>query len=81
MMAEECKVKGVKGNKTSSGNPLVKFCKGIKAEFKRITWASKKETKKAAITVLVFCLIFMVLIGVLDFGFNNLFKLVFRVQG
>lgn len=77
-MAEIGKVKGAKKD-NASGNSVIKYFKGLKAEFKRITWASKQDIKKAAITVLVFCLIYVVYIGILDFGFSNLFKFIFNV--
>ncbi|WP_251860699.1 preprotein translocase subunit SecE [Clostridium sp. Marseille-Q2269] len=57
----------------------VGFFKDLKLEFKRITWAPKKDVKKATETVLVFCLIYMIVVGVFDYGFNNLFKLIFRL--
>lgn len=76
-MADEQKSKDAKAVKASR-NGLVKYIVGLKAEFKRITWASREDTKKAAITVLIFCLIYIVFIAILDFGFSNLFKIIFK---
>lgn len=76
-MAGEQKVKGAKTVK-ASGNGFIKYLTGMKAEFKRITWASKEDTKKAAITVLIFCLIYVVFIAIFDFGFSSLFKIIFK---
>ncbi|EJO5349432.1 preprotein translocase subunit SecE [Clostridium botulinum] len=64
---------------TAKKKGLVGFLKDLKIEFKRITWASKKDVKKATKTILVFCFVYMIIIGVLDYGFNNLFKLVFKL--
>lgn len=53
---------------------IVTYFKGLKAEFKRITWPNKKEVKKSLAAVVVFCCIYMVLVGMLDAVFINLFK-------
>ena len=67
--------------KHGSSNKFVNFFIGIKAEIKRITWASKKDTKKALIVVLVFCLVWIVLVSAMDFGFDNFFgKFVFKTS-
>lgn len=72
----------VNGNVKESSKPKVnvftKFAREIKAEGKRITWAPKKEIKKAIAAVVTFCVIYVVIVGVLDFGFSNLFKLIFK---
>lgn len=57
---------------------LINFFKELKAETKRITWPSKFNTKKAAAVVAVFCAIYTVIIAILDFGFMNLFKVIFK---
>jgi preprotein translocase subunit SecE len=49
----------------------------LKAEFKRITWPSKKDIKKAVIAVAVFCLVYITLVSILDGAFQNLFRLLF----
>jgi preprotein translocase subunit SecE len=51
-----------------------------KAEVKRITWPNKKDIKKAAVAVGVFCLLYIVYVGILDAAFNNLFDLIFRIK-
>lgn len=60
-------------------NAIVKFFREIKAELKRMTWASKNDVKKAIAAVVTFCVVYIVLVGVFDYGFNNLFnKLIFK---
>ncbi len=72
----------VNGKAKETNKPKVNIFKKafseIKAEVKRITWASKKDTKKAIAAVLTFCVIYVVIVGILDFGFSNLFKLIFK---
>jgi preprotein translocase subunit SecE len=68
----------VKETNKSKVNIFKKTYSEMKAEVKRITWASKKETKKAIAAVLTFCVIYVVMVGILDFGFSNLFKLIFK---
>lgn len=66
-------------NKSStSGRNFIGFMKDLKAEFGRMTWPSKESIKKSTITVFTFCLIFVVIVGLLDYGFNNVYKLIFK---
>ena len=58
---------------------IFKFFREVKAEVKRITWPSKDDTKKALIAVGVVVLIYIVLVGGLDYIFTNLFKLIFKL--
>lgn len=68
-----------KTNKSStSGKNFFGFMKDLKAEFCRMTWPSKESIKKSTITVFTFCLIFVVIVGLLDYGFNNVYKLIFK---
>jgi preprotein translocase subunit SecE len=66
----------VKGKSDQKG--IVKFFKELKAEAKRITWPSKKDIKKASIAVASFSLLYVVFVGFLDYGFNNLYKIIFK---
>lgn len=64
--------------KSSNSNGIINFFRGLKAEFKRITWAPKKEVKKATAAVVSFCILYMILVGTLDAIFINVFKIVFK---
>jgi len=76
-MAAQNDVKKV--NKTAaSGNGVINFLKELKAEFKRITWASKENVKKATVTVMTFCVIYVLIVGLLDFGFKSLIAVIFK---
>ncbi|MBD7914312.1 preprotein translocase subunit SecE [Clostridium sp. Sa3CUN1] len=66
--------------KTSDNGGLFNFFRGVKAEVKRITWPSKNETKKALIAVGVVVLIYIVLVGGLDYIFQNLFKFFLKLK-
>jgi len=57
---------------------IFRFFIELKSELKKTTWASKKETKKTTAAVITFCVIYMILISAMDFGFNHLFNLVFK---
>lgn len=65
--------------KTSEKKNLSKLFREIKAEVKRITWPSKNDTKKALIAVGIVCLIYIVLVGGLDYIFSNLFKFIYKL--
>ncbi|ACD52273.1 preprotein translocase subunit SecE [Clostridium botulinum] len=59
---------------------LLSFFREVKAEFKIITWPSKDETKKAFVAVGVFAIIYIILVGGLDFIFKNLFEMIFNFK-
>ena len=46
----------------------------IGRELKRITWPTKEEIKKTTIVVAIFCGIYIVLVGVMEWGCSALFK-------
>ncbi|MDU5108187.1 MULTISPECIES: preprotein translocase subunit SecE [unclassified Clostridium] len=66
--------------KSPNKGRLLKFFREVKAEVKRITWPSKNETKKALIAVGVVVLIYVVLVGGLDYIFQNLFEWIFKFK-
>ena len=66
--------------KSTNKGGLLKFFREVKAEVKRITWPSKNETKKALIAVGVVVLIYVVLVGGLDYIFQNLFEWIFKFK-
>ena len=68
----------VKVKEKSNQKGIVKFFKELKAEAKRITWPSKKDIKKATIAVVSFSFTLCNLCRFLDYGFNNLYKLIFK---
>ncbi|GAA0117675.1 MULTISPECIES: preprotein translocase subunit SecE [Clostridium] len=67
-----------KSNTKKKRSGVIQFFVDLKAEFKRVTWPSKKEIKKASGAVISFCLLYVILVGLLDTGFNNLFKMFFK---
>lgn len=69
-----------KTEKAVKKNSFFGFFREVKAEVKRITWPSKDETKKALIAVIVFALIYIVLVGGLDFIFKNLFEIILKLK-
>lgn len=75
-MALEQSIKGNK--KIKSNNSVVGFFKDFKGELKRITWPSKEEAKKSAVTVITFCIIYAAIVGSLDFVLNRVFSLIFK---
>lgn len=75
-MAVSGEAKKVK--ESSTENFFVKFAKEIKAEVKRITWASKEEAKKAIAAVIVFTLIYVVYVAIVDSVFSKLYELIFK---
>ena len=77
-MAVKENVNLTKNSSTKGG--LFKFFREVKAEVKRITWPSKSETKKALIAVGVVVLIYIILVGGLDYIFQNLFEFILNIK-
>lgn len=67
-------------NNSPSKGGVFKFFREVKAEVKRITWPSKNDTKKALIAVGVVVLIYIVLVGGLDYIFQNLFEFILKLK-
>ncbi len=61
--------------KTKLGQRIAKFFKEYWSEMKKVSWMSPKDMLKATGVVLVFLIVAAVAIGVLDFGFTQLVKL------
>lgn len=74
-MAEKVDVKAMETKKRMK---IVQFFIDLKAEFKRITWPTKAELKKAFMAVVCFCILYVIIVGLLDAGFKNLFNLIFK---
>ncbi|SFC80917.1 preprotein translocase subunit SecE [Clostridium uliginosum] len=70
----------VKTKQTTKNSGFFGFFREVKAEVKRITWPSKDETKKAFVAVVIFALIYVVLVGGLDFIFKNLFEIILNLK-
>ncbi|HOQ37970.1 MAG TPA: preprotein translocase subunit SecE [Acetivibrio sp.] len=73
-MAQEVKVSKFakfKGN-------LTKFFKEINSELKKVIWLSKSQLINNTVAVLVMCLFVGVIIWLLDLGFGQLTRLIYK---
>ena len=60
---------------------IATYSKELKAETKRITWPSKEDFKKATLAVLIFCLIWIAIVTVMDYGLRAVFEdFVFKIK-
>lgn len=57
---------------------IVDFFKGLKSEFHKITWASKKSTMRNFVLVLVIVVVAAVVIGLADWALGGLFNAMFK---
>ena len=55
-------------------NKLVKYFKGVKSEFKKITWPTLKQITNNTGTVLVAVIVVGVFIFILDWAFGNILQ-------
>ena len=72
-------IKSKKEKKPGFFSKLVKKLKGLKSEFKKITWASKKTTFKSFGLVIVAILAIALVLGLVDFGLIALFNFLAKV--
>lgn len=75
--------KPVKAKKKTSDKPgffkrVGAWFKGLKSEFKKITWASRKSTFKNFGIVLSIVIISAVVIGLVDIGLKELFMFLYK---
>ena len=73
-------VNSVKIENNAKKSGILKFLKGIKSEVKIITWASKKDAKKALVAVAVVTIIYVILVGGFDYIFQNFFEWILKLK-
>jgi preprotein translocase subunit SecE len=54
------------------------YFKEVKVEFRHLNWPTRKEATKLTIVVISFSLILAVFLGLFDFIFSNLIKLILK---
>ena len=73
--------KAAQKNKNKKKNPGKSFLSGVKVEMKKVIWPTKKELINYTVMVIVATIVVMVIIGVADGVFSQLFKLLQLVVG
>ena len=73
--------KAAQKNKNKKKNPGKSFLSGVKVEMKKVIWPTKKELINYTVMVIVATIDVMVIIGVADGVFSQLFKLLQLVVG
>ena len=68
-------------HKDKKKNPGKSFLSGVKVEMKKVIWPTKKELINYTVMVIVATIVVMVIIGVADGVFSQLFKLLQLVVG
>lgn len=56
----------------------ISFFKGVKSEFKKITWPTREELVKNTIVVLVFCIFIALFVWIIDLGLSKLLFQLFK---
>jgi len=72
---EQQKKAAKKANKKKRKSPA-RFFKDIVSELKKVTWPTGKDLVKYSGAVLAFILVVAVIVGLMDLGLEELFKLV-----
>ncbi|MDD4700778.1 MAG: preprotein translocase subunit SecE [Desulfovibrio sp.] len=53
---------------------FVRYVEDAKAELRKVTWPTVKETRKATLAVLGFVAVMAVILGLVDLGLSSLIK-------
>ena len=75
---ESKKSKKDKDNEKKEPNKLVKWFKDLKVEFKKVVWPSKETVITNTSVVLGVIALSAIIVGLLDEGFLNLMRLIYR---
>lgn len=62
---------------SSAPNPVTRFINYVeaaRAELRKVTWPTLKETRKATLAVLGFVAVMAVILGLIDLGLSSLIK-------
>ncbi len=59
-------------------NRITNYFKDSLKELRKVTWPTKNQAVKLTIIVLVFCVVFMVALGVTDYILNQLYELLLK---
>jgi preprotein translocase subunit SecE len=55
---------------------VMKFLSEAKAELKKVTWPSSKQTMASTLVVIIIVFIVSIYLGIIDFGLAKLVKLI-----
>lgn len=61
--------------KSSDGNAVTEYVRGVRGEVRRITWPSQPEAWRLTGIVLAVTVIMAIFLSLFDYGFSNLFRL------
>ena len=53
---------------------FIRYVEASKAELRKVTWPTLKETRKATLAVLGFVAVMAVILGLIDLGLSSLIK-------
>ncbi|MBI9086398.1 MAG: preprotein translocase subunit SecE [Desulfobacterales bacterium] len=59
-------------------NQSVQFLREVKVELKKVAWPTRKQTIGSTVVVIVLVMIVSLFLGVVDFGLNNLIRVVLQ---
>lgn len=59
-------------------NQSIQFLREVKVELKKVTWPSRKQTIGSTVVVIVLVTVVSLFLGMVDFGLNNLIRVVLQ---
>ncbi|NMB96816.1 MAG: preprotein translocase subunit SecE [Clostridiaceae bacterium] len=70
--------KGKESSLKQIANKIVKLFKEVKSELKKVVWLTRKQLINNTIAVFAICLLFGIIIWIVDFGFARIFEFTFK---
>lgn len=72
-------VQAIDDRAETTPNPITRFIRYVeaaKAELRKVSWPTLKETRKATLAVLGFVAVMAVILGLIDLGLSSLVKII-----
>lgn len=68
------------GGRRGRGNPL-DFVRDVRSELRKVAWPNQRETVNLTVVVIAFSVAVGLLLGGIDFLFQELFRYLLAIQG
>lgn len=72
------KTAAVPGAAATWPEKALQFLREVRAEYRKVTWPSRKQTLGSTVVVIVVVMIISAFLGVVDMGFSSLIRLVLQ---
>lgn len=54
--------------------PTIKYLRGVRAEFRKVTWPKRREAWRLTLAVMIFSVVFAAFVTIVDYGISTVFE-------